>query len=404
MPAERTRRRADEGTADGRWVIVGPMRPLTLLLLAACSAGTDPTGPDRDAPTAPDPMPAAALGPYAVGAWTVAFTDARGKDLVAEVWYPADVPAGTPPDPYPPTTLSGVGVRNAPPVAGGFPVIAFSHGSVAMRFQSVFLTEHLASHGFVVIAPDHPRNTLFDNDDDATVDVLLERPDDVRLTVDELLARSANPDEFLAGAVDDSGDYAAIGHSFGAVTVLALGGAAWDTAGLGPWCDENGGDSQACNYVDAIDPSLIDGHGGPDPRVIATVPMSPGLWYAFGPDGEALADVAMPLVLAGDADDILPYQLEARPVYDRLSSPRGLATFADAGHYPFSDMCRLAAVFQQECAGEADGWINIDTAQDATVTLVTAWIRRAFDQPGPGDDAVLDPASWTGPVTLELGD
>jgi predicted dienelactone hydrolase len=31
-----------------------------------------------------------------------------------------------------------------------------------VRFQSYFLCEHLASHGFVVVAPDHIGNTTID--------------------------------------------------------------------------------------------------------------------------------------------------------------------------------------------------------------------------------------------------
>ena len=34
-------------------------------------------------------------------------------------------------------------------------VIVFSHGYSGIRFQSVFFTEWMASHGYLVVAPDH---------------------------------------------------------------------------------------------------------------------------------------------------------------------------------------------------------------------------------------------------------
>lgn len=43
-----------------------------------------------------------------------------------------------------------------------YPVLVFSHGFGGMRLQSYDLTVHLASRGFVVIAPDHPGRNLAD--------------------------------------------------------------------------------------------------------------------------------------------------------------------------------------------------------------------------------------------------
>ena len=45
---------------------------------------------------------------------------------------------------------------------GPYPLVVFSHGAYGVRFQSVFFTAYLASHGYVVVAPDHPDNCLFD--------------------------------------------------------------------------------------------------------------------------------------------------------------------------------------------------------------------------------------------------
>src|SRR5689334_21669106 len=96
-------------------------------------------------------------GPYTPGVVTRDFVDARGKALRIEVWYPADDDGD--PDPYEEIPFVGDAVRRAQPAQGPFPLVSFSHGFGGIRYQSLFLTERLATHGFVVVAPDHPHNT-----------------------------------------------------------------------------------------------------------------------------------------------------------------------------------------------------------------------------------------------------
>ena len=377
-----------------------------LLALLACSgdpepkprAATDDTAVvESFVPLAP--LAATGAGPYSPGVWTVSITDPRGKVLVVEVWYPADPAPDAPKASYGPTTITGTAVRNAPPLRGAFPVVAFSHGLGAVRYQSPFLCERLASHGFVVVSPDHPKSTMFDLDEDALVEVFLERPDDLRYTVDGLRAQSSTPDSFIEGVLGD-GDYAAVGHSFGAITVMSLGGGSWYPQGVSDWCAENGG--LPCWYFEDIDPNELSAHGGPDPRVLATVPMAPGMAYAFTPDDAGLPSVARPLVLGATRDTILGYEREVLPVYDGLTGPRALATFHDAGHYAFSDLCTLAPFFADECAEADDGFIDLALAQEATNQLVTAWLREAFELQVPGDAELLDPAAWGDDITLTV--
>jgi predicted dienelactone hydrolase len=74
-------------------------------------------------------------------------------------------------------------LAGATPAPGSWPVIVFSHGFGGIRFQSYFLTERLATHGFIVIAPDHPGNTLVDfaqlGDDAAQAQSAIDRPLDI---------------------------------------------------------------------------------------------------------------------------------------------------------------------------------------------------------------------------------
>ena len=139
------------------------------------------------------------------------------------------------------------------------------------------------------------------------------------------------------------------------------------------YCSENSSE-RACKYSEQISPDDVQYHGGEDPLAITTIPMSPGLWYTFGQSGQGLSSVRKPFVLAGDRDDVLSLESEAEPTFSALGSPKTLALFKNVGHYGFSDICGFASFLVEECAGEADGFANIDRTQELTKTYVTAWL------------------------------
>ena len=147
---------------------------MALVGLSGCGVAVSDPAVDRSVSGAFAPRDASSVGPYGVGVTTVAFTDPRGKALEMEIWYPAQTWG---------TEASGAAERDRmlEPSGAPYPLVAFSHGSQGIRYQSPFLMEHLASHGFVVVSPDHPRNTFLDEDPSAMVDVLVERPDKLRI-------------------------------------------------------------------------------------------------------------------------------------------------------------------------------------------------------------------------------
>ena len=152
-----------------------------LVLLAACAGG----GPDdkADADTAAPAVEPLALpdDPGADGAPVgVASVDVGGRPVA--IWYPAAESArGQPTETVdvkgllsaevqsaladvPVPSLPTRAVRDAPVRNTGepLPVLLFSHGFGGMRYQSVDLTVHLASRGYVVVAPDHAGRSLGD--------------------------------------------------------------------------------------------------------------------------------------------------------------------------------------------------------------------------------------------------
>ncbi len=185
-----------------------------------------------------------ARGPFPVGVRTADLTDAaRQRLLPTEIWYPAtdayagqDVAESTR-DTYeflpgfPPVWQEAV--RDAAARPGSYPLIAFSHGFGGHRRQTTFLCTHLASHGYVVAAPDHTGNTIFDiiqavmalqsgaelPDPTATVkEFIAARPADIRFMIDRTVDGTAGN---LASIVDVN-RIGMTGHSFGGWTTLAV--------------------------------------------------------------------------------------------------------------------------------------------------------------------------------------
>ena len=113
-------------------------------------------------------------GEYPVGVRTIELTDeARaggGRTFPLEIWYPAtgdyrgkdlDDAARDRFKPAPMLAESSQNaVRNAKPANGQFPLILYSHCAVSHRRDGAFLCAHLASHGYVVAAPEFIGDTI----------------------------------------------------------------------------------------------------------------------------------------------------------------------------------------------------------------------------------------------------
>jgi predicted dienelactone hydrolase len=165
----------------------------------------------------------------AVGRSITLIGDERRQDrlLGIDCWYPA-LDGDQPESVY--ELLPGIGftstaLADATPAPGPHPLVIWSHGRSGTRSSYSMLCEGLAARGYVVIAPDHPGDTLGDwllgaAVDDATNET--QRVDDVRFVIDAALGDRPGLD--LLPEVDAS-RVAVAGHSYGAYTAFALAGA-----------------------------------------------------------------------------------------------------------------------------------------------------------------------------------
>ena len=348
---------------------------LTLLCalwwLSACGDDDDDDGGDDDNDDASDdddddddnddddndddtsPADPAQPGPFEVGNRTYVFVDASRNDpasqgprtLVTEVWYPAppeaaDLPRdvlrnffgewddfvldqleieGATPDEIANFDRETGSARDAPLRESAFPypLIVFSHGLSGVRFQNYIMAEYLASHGFLVVAPDHtgnalvaplPEEPILFNENLIFISYWQRKADLSYLITTMIDLGQDDPDGFLTGAVDPEA-VGAIGHSFG-------GTAAIETTRH-------------------------------DHRIKATVDMA-SFMFPWGAD-----DFTASLMFLFGLEDNTMNEAIYLFKFDYMIAlpPKFKGEFPDGGHYTFTDACILLPSLM----GDADG-------------------------------------------------
>lgn len=318
---------------------------LVLLLLTLGSSGCL-------ALVGPAMPPPEELGSHPVGVTTIGVKDPSGdRYLTAEVWYPAAAPSGAEPEIYRVEAMertvarlrSAVGAhRDVEPWRDGGrrPVVLMSHGRGSTRFGNVSLAELLASHGYLVAAPDHPGNTIDDQlkgiGPEERAHSALERPRDLSRLLDGLVARSDNPFAFLSGMVDVD-RVAVVGHSMGGLAALGLVGAAFDAPRQRSECLADDQDDWRCDAAELFGGAR---YRYKDSRVKAALLITPAGFDLYREDGIAEADVPT-LVVGALRDERTPYATFSRPTFEALRGPRYLLDLERGGHLTATDLCDM---------------------------------------------------------------
>lgn len=307
----------------------------------------------------PDAPELAARGEYSVGVQTIDLVHKNQVDILnyakdstatydrplkVEVWYPATITAGSdelityeevmgnvgsPDRPIIPFTFSGRATRNALPLQseGPFPLIIVSHGYTGSRLLLTYLTENLASKGYVVVAIDHTESTFIDAA--GFNSTLLNRSLDDLFVLNEITRLSEQDKSFLTGLANTNLT-ALIGYSMGGYGAINVVGAGYSSQAVQFFGSISGGSK-------ALEKRMVGNaeyEASLDPRIKAVVAFAPwgmtrGVWNADG-----LAGIKIPsLFVAGSKDDISGYEKGTKAIFEgAVNSDRYLLTYVNARH------------------------------------------------------------------------
>ncbi|NNE75500.1 MAG: dienelactone hydrolase, partial [Pricia sp.] len=211
---------------------------------------------------------------------------------------------------------------------GSFPLVIVSHGYVGSRYLMTYLTENLASKGYVVVSIDHTDSTF--KDANAFYSTLLNRAKDIKFVLDEM-ARLGNSDsgDELSGLIN-SDNTGIVGYSMGGYGVLNVAGAGYSD-GMTAFFGQMTGGSSAINSLAASNPEYQNQLDSRIKAVVAFAPwgMERGVW-----DAEGLKGLQTPtFFIAGSEDDISGYEKGIKAIYEgAVNADRYLLTYDNARH------------------------------------------------------------------------
>ncbi len=300
------------------------------------------------------------------------YPTSSGQNRTAKIKYAYEMKMGAPFGTVRFATFAGQALRDAAPdrSTGPYPLVILSPGFSIGASTYAWLAEHLASYGFVVIAPDHDEH--LDEELNGLWRSAITRPQDV-LTVLAYVDDQTGPGQALEGLVDAE-MVAVVGHSYGGYTALAAGGAQIDTADFEAQCETayeaNDPNAWLCDQLlphvadmaelaglDAVPEGLWQ-QAWADPRIDAIVPLA-GDAFFFGQDG--LAEITVPVMaIGGTRDSDAPYEWGTYPAYEYASSTiKVRIALLDAEHMIFTGPCEatplLLRLFSSEFCSDP-GW------------------------------------------------
>jgi predicted dienelactone hydrolase len=197
------------------------------------------------------------------------------------------------------------------------PVIVISHGLGSDRNSFKYLAQRLATYGFAVAVPQHPKSdaeqlqSLFTGRTNVVTEPqeFIDRPLDVKYLLDVLEKRNrANRNLQL-----DLQQVGIIGQSFGGYTALALAGASLNFERLQEDCNDTNTFLNVSSLLQcrALELPRLQ-YNLRDPRIKAAIAINPITSSVFGQTG--LSQIEIPVMIVSSSNDLvtpaLPEQIQ----------------------------------------------------------------------------------------------
>jgi len=264
-------------------------------------------------------------------------------------------------------------IKNAKLVKQEYPLVILSHGYRGSWRNLNWLATQLVQNGFMVVAPDHPGTTTFDQS-------LLQaskwwlRPHDLKRVLDHLLQ---NP---LWHTSINKNNITAIGHSLGGWSVMQLVGAEFNRADYLLQCERHPA-SRSCTIADELGLAIKQSEEPKksqfvDHRIKKAVILDLGLARSFSIS--SLSKAKTPVLILGAGIDIgnLSQSMESGYLAEHLPLlNRHYKVYEQATHFSFMQLCKLGAIAILEEEEPGDGII----CKDGIGTLREALHKQMFD-------------------------
>ncbi|HEY9893677.1 MAG TPA: alpha/beta hydrolase [Candidatus Sericytochromatia bacterium] len=222
------------------------------------------------------------------------------------------------------------------------PVIVFSHGLGSVRTELRYLAQHLASHGYVVAALEHPGSNETHVKKALTLQAplleaeeFLNRPKDISFILDQLEILNETSGELQGKLASERA--IVVGYSLGGATALSIAGGELQLTQLKQRCPGNILALSLGENAQCFAKSLPeDSYQLRDARVKMAIAFSPTTSLLFGETG--LTKVAIPILIgSGSADKTTPILTEQAIAFDKLPSPKWLVGFVGGTHLSVKD-------------------------------------------------------------------
>lgn len=257
------------------------------------------------------------------------------------------------------------------------PIVVISPGFESSKQFLTYVAQHLASHGFSVVAIDHP--SVFQNQTRPTLNPekllppqeLLDRPKDVSFVLDELAKRTE-----LSGKVNAQ-KAIVMGHSLGGYGALALAGGEIQLDELRQFCQKSKiiqrtpADWLQCSGTELAGNRI----NLRDSRVVGTIALNPAVGKIFGKSG--LSQVKTPTVMLASTDDSLtpPLTQQLQP-FMQLPTPKYLMTAIGATHLSVSDRERFQVGAAARTLVKEKVGAEVDPLRRAVLGVSLAFVKQ----------------------------